>query len=215
MSAPTAVEHSSSPPDNQATRSAVALSIAFIVLAFIGICHFNHRKALLRPLRGRRTVQACRLRPARALGQSAVDRIPMIKYHDYSSSPTTHRHPRSHRIWPGQARPQPVTNRPARPQILQTRLWRMILLRGQRDRDEESQTMPPSTCSICTEDFRQGDQLRNLPCGHLFHPACIDPWLCERSRTCPLWYVFPLSEEYVNKLSTETDLYMCHTREVG
>ena len=41
-------------------------------------------------------------------------------------------------------------------------------------------------CSICTEDFEQGQDLRVLPCDHKFHPACIDPWLLNVSGTCPL-----------------------------
>lgn len=45
------------------------------------------------------------------------------------------------------------------------------------------------SCSICTEDFGRGVEFRLLPCGHRFHPACIDPWLLQRSLTCPLWLV--------------------------
>ncbi|KAK3393512.1 hypothetical protein B0H63DRAFT_458386 [Podospora didyma] len=28
--------------------------------------------------------------------------------------------------------------------------------------------------------------VRKLPCRHLFHPICIDPWLLDFSVTCPL-----------------------------
>jgi Ring finger domain len=42
-------------------------------------------------------------------------------------------------------------------------------------------------CSICTDDFERGQDVRVLPCGHQFHPACIDPWLLNVSGTCPLW----------------------------
>ena len=42
-------------------------------------------------------------------------------------------------------------------------------------------------CSICTEDFERGQDVRVLPCNHSFHPACIDPWLLNVSGTCPLW----------------------------
>jgi hypothetical protein len=42
-------------------------------------------------------------------------------------------------------------------------------------------------CSICTEEFLEDVRLRSLPCGHRFHPDCIDPWLLERSITCPMW----------------------------
>ena len=42
-------------------------------------------------------------------------------------------------------------------------------------------------CSICTDDFAVGEDVRVLPCNHKFHPACIDPWLVNVSGTCPLW----------------------------
>lgn len=42
-------------------------------------------------------------------------------------------------------------------------------------------------CSICTEDFTKGEDVRVLPCNHQYHPACIDPWLLNVSGTCPLW----------------------------
>lgn len=41
-------------------------------------------------------------------------------------------------------------------------------------------------CSICTEDFTRGEEVRVLPCNHKFHPECVDPWLLNVSGTCPL-----------------------------
>ena len=38
---------------------------------------------------------------------------------------------------------------------------------------------------MCIDDFEVNDELRVLPCNHMFHKACIDPWLLERY-TCPL-----------------------------
>lgn len=51
--------------------------------------------------------------------------------------------------------------------------------------------LPLQSCSICTEDFVDGDDIRRLPCDHIFHPRCIDPWLCGFAVTCPLWQVYP------------------------
>jgi len=42
----------------------------------------------------------------------------------------------------------------------------------------------PFDCNICRERFRDGDQLRILPCLHKYHAACIDRWLIQ-NRTCP------------------------------
>ncbi|CRK30839.1 hypothetical protein BN1723_014428 [Verticillium longisporum] len=41
-------------------------------------------------------------------------------------------------------------------------------------------------CTICTEDFNLGEDVRVLPCNHKYHPGCIDPWLVNVSGTCPL-----------------------------
>ncbi len=41
-------------------------------------------------------------------------------------------------------------------------------------------------CSVCTDDFVKGQDIRVLPCNHKFHPDCIDPWLLNVSGTCPL-----------------------------
>ena len=39
-------------------------------------------------------------------------------------------------------------------------------------------------CSICLSDFFEKSMVRVLPCKHLFHAACIDPWFA-RSTACP------------------------------
>ena len=42
-------------------------------------------------------------------------------------------------------------------------------------------------CSICIEDFEDGERLRLLPrCKHAFHTDCILPWLKDRQGCCPL-----------------------------
>jgi hypothetical protein len=43
------------------------------------------------------------------------------------------------------------------------------------------------SCSICADDFMKGQDIRLLPCGHQYHPECVDPWLLNVSSTCPLW----------------------------
>lgn len=42
------------------------------------------------------------------------------------------------------------------------------------------------SCPICLEEFEDGDELTELPCGHFYHPSCITPWLMNRSPCCPL-----------------------------
>lgn len=40
-------------------------------------------------------------------------------------------------------------------------------------------------CCICLSAYDDGVELRQLPCGHHFHCACVDKWLCMNA-TCPL-----------------------------
>nr|XP_023683464.1 RING finger protein 150-like [Paramormyrops kingsleyae] len=40
-------------------------------------------------------------------------------------------------------------------------------------------------CAVCIEGYRPNDVVRILPCRHLFHKSCVDPWLLEH-RTCPM-----------------------------
>jgi hypothetical protein len=53
--------------------------------------------------------------------------------------------------------------------------------RGSNQDDEDDEPM----CSICLGEFGDGDELRMLPCLHVFHVACIDQWL-GLSHECPL-----------------------------
>jgi len=40
-------------------------------------------------------------------------------------------------------------------------------------------------CMICLSDFSEGEEVRKLPCGHVFHVGCIDEWL-RRCTDCPI-----------------------------
>lgn len=42
-----------------------------------------------------------------------------------------------------------------------------------------------SKCVICLEKFKDGQDVRIVPCRHEFHKECIDPWLLS-NYTCPL-----------------------------
>jgi hypothetical protein len=39
-------------------------------------------------------------------------------------------------------------------------------------------------CAICMIDFEAEEEIRRLPCNHVYHVKCIDDWLV-RSFTCP------------------------------
>jgi len=44
-------------------------------------------------------------------------------------------------------------------------------------------------CAVCCDSYAAGDQLRTLPCLHVFHARCIDEWLLSDmpgARECPV-----------------------------
>ncbi|KAE9112670.1 hypothetical protein PF005_g10853 [Phytophthora fragariae] len=40
-------------------------------------------------------------------------------------------------------------------------------------------------CPICLIEFEDGEDVRNLPCKHIFHVGCIDEWF-KRNTSCPM-----------------------------
>ncbi|TKY50905.1 E3 ubiquitin-protein ligase RHA2A [Spatholobus suberectus] len=41
-------------------------------------------------------------------------------------------------------------------------------------------------CVVCQNSFEDGDQVRMLPCRHVFHRRCFDGWLHHYKFNCPL-----------------------------
>ncbi|KAG6469960.1 hypothetical protein ZIOFF_070899 [Zingiber officinale] len=52
----------------------------------------------------------------------------------------------------------------------------------------------PDSCSICLQDFGTTTRVLAMPCGHLFHAACLKKWLV-RNCSCPLCRFSLLQEE--------------------
>ncbi|XP_050265305.1 uncharacterized protein LOC126709219 isoform X3 [Quercus robur] len=51
---------------------------------------------------------------------------------------------------------------------------------------QKHQNEEAAQCYICLVEYEEGDSLRILPCHHEFHRTCVDKWLKEIHRVCPL-----------------------------
>lgn len=61
-----------------------------------------------------------------------------------------------------------------------SRMEQRTLRRGDKETNPDF-----DLCAICVESYRISETIRVLPCQHVFHKTCIDPWLIER-RNCPI-----------------------------
>jgi len=61
--------------------------------------------------------------------------------------------------------------------------------KGDKPSPTEAKAAPPpseeKSCCICLDDFQDGEDIRRLPCFHIFHQDEIDKWLREHN-SCPI-----------------------------
>jgi len=162
--------------------SATLLTLFFLLI--IATAWAAHRTARFRAvqdvIRNRLTI----LVPTRGLGSDMLNEMPTAVYHA----------PRSNASADGQQTPRAVgetqlqrSSPTARSTSLRGRIQRIVAKMMGVKAEGSTPAGRSTCCSICTEDFCEGVEIRILPCKHIFHPACIDPWLRDRARTCPLW----------------------------
>jgi hypothetical protein len=61
-------------------------------------------------------------------------------------------------------------------------------------------------CSICIDDFEEGEKLVLLPrCRHSFHHDCLHPWLTGRQGCCPLCKTSVLEKDENRTLAVSRD----------
>lgn len=57
-----------------------------------------------------------------------------------------------------------------------------------------SQERFPDPCSICQETLKEQEQATKLPCLHVYHKSCLNPWF-EKHNTCPICrYELPVDD---------------------
>ena len=203
--------------DNQGGNSAVAMSIlysitALITLLFLVIIATGAIRAHRYPERyGPREGLGGRPRQSRAKGlaRAVLDTLPIVKFEQNQKRQTPVKDPEgdhelqsipNDRELEANPNPPPLMTPPAN-QVKDSESVHDVA-----PDNNSGQTMAPASqgadvssssanqddhvlgCSICTEDFLVGEDVRVLPCDHKFHPQCVDPWLTNVSGTCPLWY---------------------------
>ncbi|XP_066220760.1 E3 ubiquitin-protein ligase RNF43 isoform X1 [Saccopteryx leptura] len=91
------------------------------------------------------------------------------------------------RCRPRHSRPDPLQQRTAWAiSQLATRKYQASCRRARAEwPDSGSSCSSAPVCTICLEEFSEGQELRVISCLHEFHRACVDPWL-HQHRTCPL-----------------------------
>jgi hypothetical protein len=52
--------------------------------------------------------------------------------------------------------------------------------------DEQEHIEEDDICTICLLEFREGDIVGDIPCGHMFHKDCLKSWIRRRKNHCPL-----------------------------
>lgn len=198
-------------PGGGGSNSTVAMSIlytitALITLLFLVIITTGAVRAHRYPERyGPRRALGGRPRQSRAKGlaRAVLETLPIVKFNNQESTKpdpeleletaTTDgrdaRTQRSSSILTEDAQPEATTAASAASAATAATAATGGKETGDAAPAAEASPVPVENvgCSICTEDFKEGEDMRVLPCNHKFHPNCIDPWLVNVSGTCPLW----------------------------
>lgn len=105
---------------------------------------------------------------------------------DRTTPPTATEDQNASTSHPSTATPQPTENKPDAVPDTVTTETHLGTSAPNPEATEATNTDNGLACSVCTDDFVKGQDIRVLPCNHKFHPECIDPWLLNVSGTCPL-----------------------------
>ncbi|XP_036390862.1 E3 ubiquitin-protein ligase Arkadia-like [Megalops cyprinoides] len=63
--------------------------------------------------------------------------------------------------------------------------YRKRKLHGKQEEEEGPEEDTEEKCTICLSILEEGEDVRRLPCMHLFHQLCVDQWLLTNKK-CPI-----------------------------
>jgi hypothetical protein len=63
----------------------------------------------------------------------------------------------------------------------------------------DSKKYEPPSCTVCVDPIAMLTKGMFMPCGHIFHPECLKPWL-DTNNTCPVCrFELPLESDTKTK----------------
>jgi len=173
------------------------ITALFLAIIVVGAIRAHRHPERYGP---RRVIGRPRQSRAKGIARAMLETIPIVKFgdkedakpaetaRDVELADTTHTDAAEHVEHAGAEATGSKTDAPVAegPDIVTTEAAGTT-----QNKDGEHNARNPSdnglVCSVCTDDFVKGQDVRVLPCKHKFHPECIDPWLLNVSGTCPLW----------------------------
>lgn len=179
------------PTANHESNARIGISIGLLIVLVVVVIFaagfvnkFRSRRVALRPAGNPYMIQS---QQRTGIGRFQLASIPIVKYQAGlwrdEQGIVTHA--------PQQSRHYIV---PSKGRVIQKKLSSKATSLGTCEKEPEDASLNDPgpgrpSCSICTECFQESENVRVLPCSHIFHWQCIDPWLLNFSGTCPLWLV--------------------------
>ncbi|KAH6664175.1 hypothetical protein B0J14DRAFT_706615 [Halenospora varia] len=181
-------------PVKAAATSILSIFAGIIALLFLMIMAISVVRTHRHPERyGPRNGFPGRARQSRAKGlaRAILEILPIVKFGDPERAKPESRDVEledgNTSVHPREIVSAPITSTPISPSKSPPSGMGLIMqAESMHSQDAAGANEGELGCSICTEDFTTGADVRVLPCQHKYHPACIDPWLLNVSGTCPL-----------------------------
>ncbi|KAK4158709.1 hypothetical protein QBC43DRAFT_328499 [Cladorrhinum sp. PSN259] len=194
----------------------IVLGVLLVVIATAAfLMHFAHgrRRASLRRrvLSGEVNLEALGIKRL-TVPMDHIQTFPLFTYHyepDVISPPTSPQSPsrtrnkrRQSREQQSQPRTSDQNNNTSNMPRGASRSATLSVSEEKTSSSDVTSTSYQPFCEICLEPYQnRATIIRELPCGHIFHPECVDEFLNEISSLCPLCKASMLPPGYCPKIT--------------